>query len=313
MGDHDADVALTALSDLCANQTPSGLAALTRYLSRVDDRELEQLQISAVDLLCDAWSGGASDVIATALRRATSHLQRRPAPGLAGDGAGALGQAGPAGPGRSPCLAALRRRPLEHGPRRTPGGLMSSPQRAEAFLRELQGAVSSRRLYAPDHPRNVDILDRLEGARRGPHRQPAGVLGAVGRGSPDHRRRPGREPRAGRARHLPRPQPARLRSPHCVARRDARRTVRLHRHHCRPRGRQPGDADTDAAPALLAPGAQDRPGRRHRRLGRRLRLRRRRAARARLAVDRERTDRARGPRRPGPRARAPACCTTARR
>jgi hypothetical protein len=68
MSDHDADVALTALSDLCANQTPSGLAALTRYLSRVDDRELEQLQISAVDLLCDAWSGGASDVIATALR-----------------------------------------------------------------------------------------------------------------------------------------------------------------------------------------------------------------------------------------------------
>jgi HD-GYP domain-containing protein (c-di-GMP phosphodiesterase class II) len=40
---------------------------------------------------------------------------------------------------------------------------MSSPQRAEAFLRELQGAVSSRRLYAPEHPRNVDILDRLEG------------------------------------------------------------------------------------------------------------------------------------------------------
>ena len=68
MGDHDADVALTALTDLCANQTPSGLAALTRYLSRVDDRELEQLQIAAVDLLCDAWSGGASDVIATALR-----------------------------------------------------------------------------------------------------------------------------------------------------------------------------------------------------------------------------------------------------
>jgi hypothetical protein len=67
MGDHDADVALTALTDLCANQTPSGLAALTRYLSKVDDRELEQLQIAAVDLLCDAWSGGASDVIATAL------------------------------------------------------------------------------------------------------------------------------------------------------------------------------------------------------------------------------------------------------
>ena len=42
MSDHDADVALTALSDLCANQTPSGLAALTKYLSpRVDDRELE--------------------------------------------------------------------------------------------------------------------------------------------------------------------------------------------------------------------------------------------------------------------------------
>jgi hypothetical protein len=68
MADHDADVALTALTDLCANQTPTGLAALTRYLSRVDDRELEQLQIAAVDLLCDAWSGGASDVIATALR-----------------------------------------------------------------------------------------------------------------------------------------------------------------------------------------------------------------------------------------------------
>ena len=67
MADHDADVALTALADLCSNQTPSGLAALTRYLSRVDDRELEQLQIAAVDLLSDAWSGGASDVIATAL------------------------------------------------------------------------------------------------------------------------------------------------------------------------------------------------------------------------------------------------------
>ncbi len=40
---------------------------------------------------------------------------------------------------------------------------MSSPQRAETFLRELQGAVSSRRLYAPDHPRNVEIVDRLEG------------------------------------------------------------------------------------------------------------------------------------------------------
>jgi hypothetical protein len=67
MSDHDADVALTALSDLCANQTPSGLSALTRYLSRVDDRELESLQIAAVDLLIDMWSGGASDVIATAL------------------------------------------------------------------------------------------------------------------------------------------------------------------------------------------------------------------------------------------------------
>ena len=40
---------------------------------------------------------------------------------------------------------------------------MSTPQRAESFLRELQGAVSSRRLYAPEHPRNVEILDRLEG------------------------------------------------------------------------------------------------------------------------------------------------------
>ena len=40
---------------------------------------------------------------------------------------------------------------------------MSAPLRAETFLRELQGAVSSRRLYAPDHPRNVEILDRLEG------------------------------------------------------------------------------------------------------------------------------------------------------
>ena len=39
---------------------------------------------------------------------------------------------------------------------------MSSPLRAETFLRELQGAVSSRRLYAPDHPRNIEILDRLE-------------------------------------------------------------------------------------------------------------------------------------------------------
>jgi hypothetical protein len=68
MSDHDGDVALTALADLCQNQTPNGLAALTRYLSRVDDRELEQLQISAVDLLLDHWSGGASDVLATALR-----------------------------------------------------------------------------------------------------------------------------------------------------------------------------------------------------------------------------------------------------
>lgn len=68
MSDHDADVALTALSDLCANQTPTGLSALTRYLSRVDDSELESLQIAAVDLLMDMWSGGASDVIATALR-----------------------------------------------------------------------------------------------------------------------------------------------------------------------------------------------------------------------------------------------------
>jgi putative nucleotidyltransferase with HDIG domain len=39
---------------------------------------------------------------------------------------------------------------------------MSSPLRAETFLRELQGAVSSRRLYASDHPRNVEIVDRLE-------------------------------------------------------------------------------------------------------------------------------------------------------
>ena len=68
MTDHDADVALTALADLCLHQTPSGLAALTKYLSRVDDRELEQLQIAAVDLLTDVWSGSAADVIATALR-----------------------------------------------------------------------------------------------------------------------------------------------------------------------------------------------------------------------------------------------------
>lgn len=67
MSDHDADVALAALSDLCRNQTPNGLSALTKYLSRVDDRELEQLQISAVDLLLDHWSGGAADVVATAL------------------------------------------------------------------------------------------------------------------------------------------------------------------------------------------------------------------------------------------------------
>ncbi len=39
---------------------------------------------------------------------------------------------------------------------------MSSPLRAETFLRELQSAVSSRRLYAADHPRNVEVLDRLE-------------------------------------------------------------------------------------------------------------------------------------------------------
>jgi len=39
---------------------------------------------------------------------------------------------------------------------------MSAPLRAETFLRELQGAVSSRRLYAPDHPRNVEIIDKLE-------------------------------------------------------------------------------------------------------------------------------------------------------
>jgi putative nucleotidyltransferase with HDIG domain len=34
--------------------------------------------------------------------------------------------------------------------------------RAELFLRELQGAVSSRRLYAAEHPRNIEIIDRLE-------------------------------------------------------------------------------------------------------------------------------------------------------
>ena len=43
---------------------------------------------------------------------------------------------------------------------------MSTPQRAESFLRELQGAVSSRRLYAPEHPRNVEILDRILDWRR---------------------------------------------------------------------------------------------------------------------------------------------------
>ena len=37
-----------------------------------------------------------------------------------------------------------------------------TPLRAETFLRELQGAVSSRRLYASDHPRNVEIMDKLE-------------------------------------------------------------------------------------------------------------------------------------------------------
>lgn len=39
---------------------------------------------------------------------------------------------------------------------------MSAQTRAETFLRELQGAVSSRRLYAAEHPRNVEILERLE-------------------------------------------------------------------------------------------------------------------------------------------------------
>jgi HD-GYP domain-containing protein (c-di-GMP phosphodiesterase class II) len=39
---------------------------------------------------------------------------------------------------------------------------VSAPSRAESFLRELQGAVSSRRLYAAEHPRNVEILDRLD-------------------------------------------------------------------------------------------------------------------------------------------------------
>ena len=37
-----------------------------------------------------------------------------------------------------------------------------TPLRAETFLRELQGAVSSRRLYASEHPRNVEIMDKLE-------------------------------------------------------------------------------------------------------------------------------------------------------
>lgn len=40
---------------------------------------------------------------------------------------------------------------------------MSIVSRAEAFLRELQSAVSSRRLYAANHPRNIEVLDRLEG------------------------------------------------------------------------------------------------------------------------------------------------------
>jgi HD-GYP domain-containing protein (c-di-GMP phosphodiesterase class II) len=39
---------------------------------------------------------------------------------------------------------------------------VSSASRAETFLRDLQGAVASRRLYASNHPRNVEILDRLE-------------------------------------------------------------------------------------------------------------------------------------------------------
>jgi HD-GYP domain-containing protein (c-di-GMP phosphodiesterase class II) len=39
---------------------------------------------------------------------------------------------------------------------------MSTPLRAETFLRELQNAVSSRRLYAPEHPRNIEVLDKLE-------------------------------------------------------------------------------------------------------------------------------------------------------
>ena len=40
--------------------------------------------------------------------------------------------------------------------------MSTPPLRAELFLRELQGAVSSRRLYAADHPRNVEVMDRLE-------------------------------------------------------------------------------------------------------------------------------------------------------
>jgi len=67
MTDHDEEVAITALTDLCQHQSPAGLAALTRYLSRVDDRELEHLQVATVDLLVDAWSGGALDVIMVAL------------------------------------------------------------------------------------------------------------------------------------------------------------------------------------------------------------------------------------------------------
>jgi HD-GYP domain-containing protein (c-di-GMP phosphodiesterase class II) len=39
---------------------------------------------------------------------------------------------------------------------------VSTTTPAETFLRELQGAVSSRRLYAAEHPRNVAIVDRLE-------------------------------------------------------------------------------------------------------------------------------------------------------
>jgi HD-GYP domain-containing protein (c-di-GMP phosphodiesterase class II) len=39
---------------------------------------------------------------------------------------------------------------------------VSPASRAETFLRELQSAVASRRLYAANHPRNIDVLDRLE-------------------------------------------------------------------------------------------------------------------------------------------------------